>query len=79
MHEEAQAVMRSVKLGDLSDEEIKRFAALAADYQPEEQILAYFARMKDKLFATKARFDYYNGRSHRNPPFMEKAWRRSPS
>ena len=73
MHEEAQAVMRSIKLGELSDEEIKRFAALAADYQPEDQILTHFARMKDQLFATKARFDYYNGRSHRNPPFMEKA------
>lgn len=73
MHEEAQAVMRSVKLADLSDEEIIRFATLAADYQQEEQILGYFARMKDKLAATKARFDYYNGRSYRNPPFMEKA------
>jgi TolA-binding protein len=73
MHEEAQAVMRSVKLGELSDEEIKRFAALAADYQPEDQILTHFARMKDQQFATKARFDYYNGRSYRNPPYMEKA------
>ena len=73
MHEEAQAVMRSVKLGDLSDEEINRFATLAADYQPEEQVLTYFARMKDQLFATKSRFDYYNNRSYRNPPFMEKA------
>lgn len=73
MDEEAQTVMRSVKLADLSDEEIVRFATLAADYQPEEQILAHFARMKDKLAATKARFDYYNGRSYRNPPFMEKA------
>jgi TolA-binding protein len=73
MHEEAQAVMRSIKLGDLSDEEINRFASLAANYQPEDQILSYFARMKDSLFATKARFDYYNGRSFRNPPFMEKA------
>ena len=73
MHEEAQAVMRSVKLGELSDEEIKRFAALAANYQPEDQILTHFARMKDQMFATKARFDYYNGRSYRNPPYMEKA------
>jgi tetratricopeptide (TPR) repeat protein len=73
MHDEAQAVMRAVKIADLNDEEIIRFASLAADYQPEEQILAHFARMKDSLFANKARFDYYNGRSYRNPPFMEKA------
>lgn len=73
MTQEAQAVMRSVKLGDLSDEEINRFATLAAEYQSEDEILRYFARMKDSLFATKARFDYYNGRSHRNAPFMEKA------
>ena len=73
MNEEAQAVMRSVKVGDLSDEEINRFATLAADYQSEDEILRHLARIKDKLFATKARFDYYNSRSHRNPPFMEKA------
>jgi tetratricopeptide (TPR) repeat protein len=73
MHEEAQAVMRSVRLEGLSDEDLRRIAGFAADYQVEEEVLRYFARMKDRLFATKARFDYYNGRSFRNPPFMEKA------
>lgn len=73
MHEESQAVMRSLKVGELSDEEISRYASLAAPYQEEAQILSYLARIKDPLFATKARFDYFLSRSHRNPPFMEKA------
>ena len=73
MDEEAQLVMRAIRTDDLTDEEIRRFALLAASYQTEEEVLRHFARIKDKLFATKARFDYYNGRSHRNPPFMEKA------
>ncbi len=73
MDDEAQSVIRSVRIPDLSDEQIQRFASLAANYQPEEEILRYFSAMKDKLFATKSRFDYYNKRSFRNPPFMEKA------
>jgi tetratricopeptide (TPR) repeat protein len=73
MDEEAQLVMRAIRTDGLTDEEIRRFALLAASYQTEEEVLRHFARIKDKLFATKARFDYYNGRSHRNPPFMEKA------
>lgn len=73
MDEEAQLVMRAIRTDGLTDEEIRRFALLAANYQTEEEVLRHFARIKDKLFATKARFDYYNGRSHRNPPFMEKA------
>lgn len=73
MDEEAQLVMRAIRTDGLTDEEIRRFALLAASYQTEEEVLRHLARIKDKLFATKARFDYYNGRSHRNPPFMEKA------
>jgi tetratricopeptide (TPR) repeat protein len=73
MHDEAQTVMRSVKLDGMSDEELVRHASLLANYEPEEAVLRVFSRMKDALAATKARFDYYNSRSHRNPPFMEKA------
>lgn len=73
MHEEAQLVMRAVRTDGMTDEEIKRFAMLAANYQTEEEVLRHLARIKDKLFATKARFDYYLSRSHRNPPYMEKA------
>ena len=73
MNDEAQLVMRSVNTQGMSDEELAKFAELAASYEPEEAVLRIFARMKDPLAATKARFDYYNSRSHRNPPFMEKA------
>jgi len=73
MHEEAQLVMRAVRTDAMTDEEIKRYAMLVANYQTEEEVMRHLARIKDKLFATKARFDYYLSRSHRNPPFMEKA------
>lgn len=62
MHEEAQLVMRSIKTDGFTDEEIQRFAMLAAIYQTEEDVLRYLARIKNPLFATKARFDYYMGR-----------------
>lgn len=42
-------------------------------YESEDVILRHIQRMKNPLAATKARFDYYQSRSHRNPPFMEKA------
>ncbi|BCX46289.1 hypothetical protein HAHE_01970 [Haloferula helveola] len=73
MHEEAQQVMRTVSTDGMSDEELRKFADFVANYESEEVVFRYFARMKDKLFATKSRFDYYNARSHRNPPNMEKA------
>ena len=73
MHDEAQAVMRSIKTGSLSDEELAAYGAFAGYYESEEAVLRYFARIKDKTRAAKARFDYYNARSHRNPPNMEKA------
>jgi tetratricopeptide (TPR) repeat protein len=73
MHEEAQVVMRAIRTDAMTDEEIKRFAMLCANYQTEEEVLRHLNRIKDKLFATKARFDYYLSKSYRNPPFMEKA------
>jgi tetratricopeptide (TPR) repeat protein len=73
MHEEAKAVMRAIRTESMTDEELKRYAMLCANYQTEEEVLRHFARIKDKLFATKARFDYYLARSHKNGPFMEKA------
>ncbi|NNM31158.1 MAG: tetratricopeptide repeat protein, partial [Akkermansiaceae bacterium] len=79
MHDEAQAVMRSVSTSGMSDEELKSYAGFVAYYEPEDVVLRYFARMKDKLFAAKARFDYYKARSHRNPPNMEKALAEIPA
>lgn len=73
MNEEASALIPSVRTNGMSDEEIRNFAGLVAYYEPEETVLRYIARIKDKLFATKARFDYYNRRTHRNPQNAEKA------
>jgi tetratricopeptide (TPR) repeat protein len=73
MYEESRTVMRSVSTQGLNDEEIKELTNFAAYYEPEEFVLRYFARMKDKTFASKSRFDYYNARTHKNKPFMEKA------
>ena len=79
MHEEAQAVMRSVSTNGMSDEELKSYAGFVANYEPEDVVLRYFARMKDKNFAAKARFDYYYARHHRNKPNMEKALAEIPA
>ena len=73
MNEESRTVMRSVNIQGLTDDEIHSLANFAAYYEPEDFVLRYFARMKDKLFAAKSRFDYYKARTHRNRPFMEKA------
>lgn len=79
MHDEAQAVMRSVQTNGMSDEELLRHAGFVANYEPEETVFRYYARLKDKMLATKARFDYYNARSHRNPANMEKALAEIPA
>ena len=73
MHDQAQRLISSVRTDGMTDEELDGFVELIAHYEPEETVLRYIARMKDKLAATKARFDYYNRRSHRNAPNMEKA------
>jgi tetratricopeptide (TPR) repeat protein len=77
---EAQTVMRTISPENLSDTDLVGFAGAAAGLnESEETVLRVFARMKDKLAASKARFDYYNSRSHRNPPFMEKALAEIPA
>jgi tetratricopeptide (TPR) repeat protein len=73
MDEEAQTVIRTLRTDSLTDQEIKRFVMMIAGYQTEEEILRHIGRIKDPLFATKTRFDYYLSKSHRNPPYMEKA------
>lgn len=78
MHDEAQRMITSIRTNGMTDEELKAFADLVANYEPEETVLRYIARMKDKLFASKSRFDYYNRRTHKNPPYMEKALAEMP-
>lgn len=73
MHDEAQSVMRSVRAEGLSDEDLVKYGSFVGNYEPEETVLRYFAKIKDQSMAAKARFEYYSQRSHRNPPNMEKA------
>ena len=80
MPAEARELMRTISPDNLSDADLVAFAVVAAALdEPEDNILRLFARMKDNLAATKARFDYYNSRSHRNPPYMEKALAEIPA
>lgn len=79
MLEEAQMVLRSIKLSDLDDAQLIQYSNLAANFQSEDEIMGILSRVKDKLLATKARFDYYNRRSHRNAPYMEKALAEIPA
>ncbi len=73
MDQEARMVLASISPEGMDDQTLRDLAFAAAAQEPEDAVLRYFSRMKDPVFASKSRFDYYNGRSHRNPPFMEKA------
>lgn len=79
MHDEAQAVMRSVKTQGMPDEELVKYTQFVAHYETEETVLRYFARLKDQAMAGKGRFDYYVARSHRNNPNAEKALAEIPA
>jgi len=73
LDDEAVEILRTTRLDGLDDPQILALAAFAAHYDSEEGVLRYFGRIKDPLTAAKGRFDYYQARTHRNPPFMEKA------
>ena len=79
MEPEARAVLASIRPEGMDDETLRDLAMTTAGFEPEEAVLRYFSRMKDPVFATKSRFDYYKSRSHRNPPFMEKALAEIPA
>jgi tetratricopeptide (TPR) repeat protein len=70
---ESVAVLRATKLDGLADKDLIALAGAAALSEPEEGVMRYYARVNDTLVAAKGRFDYYNARTHRNQPFMEKA------
>jgi tetratricopeptide (TPR) repeat protein len=79
MNDEAQSMIRMFNVQGLSDDEIKTYAFFVANYQGEEEVLRLLARMKDAQAATKARFDYYMPRTHKNRPFQEKALAEIPA
>ncbi|MBT7743018.1 MAG: tetratricopeptide repeat protein [Opitutae bacterium] len=79
LHAEAQSVIRMVNVSGMTDEELKDMGTFAAYYLTENEVLAYFAKIANKSFAGKARFDYFIGKSHQNRPFKEKALAEVPS
>ncbi len=79
MDEEVQSMIRMFNLQGLNDDEIKTYAFFVAGYQGEEEVLRLLTRIKDSMSATKARFDYYLARTHRNRPFQEKALAEIPA
>ncbi|MFT5130657.1 MAG: tetratricopeptide (TPR) repeat protein [Rhodothermales bacterium] len=79
LHDEAQMVLRSINTRGMTDKELAEIAKFAGYYLSEEDVLRYFAKMQDKLLATKARFDYYLSKSHRNRPMQEKALAEIPA
>ena len=79
MNKEAAIVLRGVRTNGMTDKELADFVGFAAHYVTEEEFLQYVSRMKDKTHASKSRYDYYNGRCHNNPPYMEKALAEVPT
>ena len=73
MHEEALAVLRTVRTDGMDDAAIRGLANFAAYYEGEETVLRYIGKIKDSTFAARARFDYYYARAHHNGDFQQKA------
>ena len=79
MHNEAAIVLRGVRTTGMTDQELAVCVSFAGNYVTEEEFLQYVSKMKDKTAASKSRYDYYDARSHRNPPNMEKALAEMPT
>ena len=62
---EAGAVLRSIDLGTVTDDQLVTLAAFAARVNQEEPaVLRYFSAMRNKQHSTKARYDYYYAQAH---------------
>ncbi len=73
LNDQSAAVLRATRLEGLDDKQLVHLAGVAAAIEPEEGVMRYFGRVKDPLTAAQGRFDYYNARTNKNKPFMEKA------
>lgn len=80
LHEDILSLLRTFKLQDATDEQINQIAGMASRLQTEEEVIRYFARMKDKEYAIKCRFDYYSAKAGwRDKDAMEKALAQVPT
>ena len=73
MHDEAMAVMRTVRTGGMADKDLREFAEYVAEYEGEDAFLRTIAKIKDTTYASRSRFDYYYRRAHRNGDYQKKA------
>ncbi len=73
MHDEALAVARTINPQGMQDEELRAYGHFLGYYEDEDVVLRILGRIVDKNLATKARYDYFMSKSHRNAPMMEKA------
>ena len=79
MHDEATAVLRTVRTDGLNDAELRDLAGFAAIYQGEDAFLRITAKIKDQAAAARARFDFYYSHSHRNGDMQKKALAELPA
>ena len=79
MHEQALAVLRTVRTGNMNDSELRDFAGFAAQYEGEDAFLRIAARIKDPTVASRTRFDFYYARSPRNGEMQKKALTELPT
>ena len=73
MHEQAIAVLRTVRTDGMDDGQLRDFARFAAIYEGEETFLRIVSKIKDATAASRARFDFYYSKAYRNGDFQEKA------
>ncbi len=78
MHDEAVAVLRTVRTDGMDDAALRGLANFAAYYEGEETVLRYIGKIKDPTFAARTRFDYYYARAHNNGDFQQKALAEAP-
>lgn len=76
---EAETVYRSVRTDGMDDAQLRNLANFAANFDGEEGFLRFVARIKDSLFATRTRFDFYYARSNRNGEMQQKALAEVPA
>lgn len=79
MHDEALAVARTMSTEGMSDEALRHYGLFLGYYEDEETVLRVLGRIKESGYKTKARYDYFLSKSHRNVPMMEKALSEIPA
>ncbi len=73
MREEAHAVLRQVNTQGMDDKSLRRIADYVVMYEGEEAFLRTVAKMQDKVYAARTRFDFYFAGAFRNGDFQNKA------